>query len=171
MKTKSNSLYLVIIVISVIVLLVAGGYAYYQTTYKANVSGNTLSWSFKVNDQTKTFTKDLGNLYPGVSGEIPLELSAVGSNVNVDYEITVAYGSEDLKIKNLKFYSNKIDENNYSDEINETTKLTGSIIKGNKVNKKIYYYWPYGDASSATDDYNDRGKNIKLVITVVGRQA
>lgn len=171
MKTKSNNFYLIAIILSVIVLVTAGAYAYYQTSYASKASGNILAWSFKVNNETKTFTKELGDLYPGVSGEIPLELSAVGSGVDVNYEISIAYDSTSPTIKNLKFYSNKLGTDNYADEVNETSKLTGTITAGEKINRAIYYYWPFGDDSSTTDDYNDKGKDIKLIISVIGRQA
>ena len=171
MKTKSNNFYLIVIILSVIVLVTAGAYAYYQTSYASKASGNILAWSFKVNNETKTFTKELGNLYPGVSGEIPLELSAVGSGINVNYEISIAYESTSETIKNLKFYSTKVAEDSYSNEVNSTSKIEGTLTAGGKVNKTIYYYWPFGDETSTTDDYNDRGKTINLVISITGVQA
>ncbi len=171
MKTKSDKFYLFIAVFSLIVLVSTGVYAYYQTSYSSKMNGSTLAWSFKVNNETKTFTKELGNLYPGVSGEIPLELSAVGSGINVNYEISIAYESTSETIKNLKFYSTKVAEDSYSNEVNSTSKIEGTITAGGKVNKTIYYYWPFGDETSTTDDYNDRGKTINLVISITGVQA
>ena len=167
-KNKSfNAFSISVIAILLVAILGTGVYAYYQTIVTGTASMTALNWEFTVDGATTTFNKSLGALKPGSRGSFDLALGATNSDVNVDYEVTIDYASGSSKITNLKFYT----DSEHKSELALGTKLTGNITKGSSVTTTIYYYWPYGDASSVTADTADAGKSVTFDITVNGKQA
>lgn len=170
MKKKNknfNAFSISVIAILLVAILGTGVYAYYQTIVTGTASMTALNWEFTVDDKTDTFSKSLGSLKPGSSGSFALALGATNSGVNVDYEVAINYATSSSKITNLKFYT----DSEHKSELALGTKLTGNITKGTSKTVTIYYYWPYGDASSVTADTADAGKSVTFDITVNGKQA
>lgn len=170
MKKKNknfNAFSISVIAILLVAILGTGVYAYYQTIITGTASMAALNWEFTVDGSTSTFSKSLGSLKPGSSGSFDLALGATNSGVNVDYEVAINYATSSPKITNLKFYT----DSEHKSELALGTKLTGNITKGTSKTVTIYYYWPYGDASSVTADTKDAGKSVTFDITVNGKQA
>ena len=87
-KEKSYKRTMIItIVISVIVVIGSVSYAFYQTTINGIINGTIAEWSFKANNQTDSFSLDLGELYPGKNGTYNITLSAEESELDVYYEL------------------------------------------------------------------------------------
>ena len=55
--------------------LAAGTYAYYQTTITGTATGSIVAWECKTNDSSSTFTLAMGDLKPGSTGTLALNLS------------------------------------------------------------------------------------------------
>ena len=151
-----------IVTVCLLVLLAGvGTYAYYASTITGTVTANSLAWSFKVNNQTSTFTVSLPNAYPGATGSIPITLSAVGSGVDVSYTIDASM-SENPNAE-LSFYSD-------SGRTKALTLgpgcLTGTITAGTTQDATIYYTWPYG----TTANNSMAGKTTTFTFTVTGKQ-
>lgn len=139
-----------------------GTYAYYQTTISGTVSGSITAWSFIVNDEATTFTADLGDLKPGVSGEITLNLSAEDSGLGVS--AVVSFSGATNWPANLKLYS---DENHTSELVIGTDTITRTLNAGATDTVVIYYDWPLG---STAESAPTTAKTASVQITVVGTQ-
>lgn len=86
-KKRTNILFIVMAVTAIVIIIGTGAYAYYRSTMSGTISGTIAKWSFKANNQTETFTLDLGDLYPGKTGSYNIELSAENSDLDVYYEL------------------------------------------------------------------------------------
>ena len=152
-----------IVTVCLLVLLAGvGTYAYYASTITGTVTANSLAWSFKVNNQTSTFTVSLPNAsYPGARGSIPITLSAVGSGVDVSYTIDASMTTNPNA--ELKFYS---DSGRTKALTLGTGCLTGTITAGQTKDVTIYYTWPYG----TTANNSMAGKTTTFTFTVTGKQ-
>lgn len=151
-----------IITICLLVLLAGvGTYAYYASTVTGTATASSLAWSFKVNEETNTFTVSLPNAYPGATGSIPITLSAVGSGVDVSYTIDASMTTNPNG--ELKFYS---DSGRSKALTLGNGCLTGTITAGQTKDVTIYYTWPYG----STANNNMAGKTTTFTFTVTGKQ-
>ena len=140
-----------------------GTYAYYQTQITGTVSGSITPWSFKVNNNTATFTAQLGDLYPGVTGTIPLQVSTVDSGLGAD--VTISFSGLNNWPANLKLGKNA----DCSQTITPgTTQITDTLAANDSKTITIYYCWPYGTAGSDTSPSSDQVASVN--ITVVGKQ-
>lgn len=139
-----------------------GTFAYYQTTISGTVTGSITAWSFVVENSTTTFTAELGDLKPGVSGEIELNLSAADSGLDVNAQ--VAFSGQTNWPANLKLYT---DANHTTEITVGTTTIDRTIAAGNTDTVVIYYNWPLGDAPE-TPQYG--GQTASVTITVTGTQ-
>lgn len=166
-KNKSfNAFSISVIAILLVAILGTGVYAYYQTVVTGTATMTALNWEFTVDGKTDTFSKTVADLKPGSAGSFNLALGATNSGVDVDYEVAIKYATSSETIENLKFYTDETHKN----EITSSTKITGDITKGSSKTVNIYYYWPYGDASSVAADTRDAGKSVTFDITVNGKQ-
>ena len=139
-----------------------GSYAYYQSTLTGTVSGSIRAWSFLVNESPTTFTAQLGNLYPGASGQIDLDLSAEASGLDV--EAVVSFSGLSNWPANLHLYKNA----GHSELITVgTTTITKTITAGHSDTVTIYYDWPYG---TSVEDGPSSNQSASFNITVVGTQ-
>ncbi len=164
-KKNSNQMKATIMGIAMIVAalgLGVGTYAYYQSTITGNVSGTITAWSFLVNNEASEFTADLGDLKPGVSGQITLNLSAQASGLGVS--AVVSFSNPQNWPANLKLYtgSNKTGEITFG-----TTTVSRTIAAGEADSVVIYYDWPIG-TSAETGPTADQ--TASFTITVVGTQ-
>ena len=151
-----------IVTVCLLVLLAGvGTYAYYASTITGTVTANLLAWSFKVNDETNTFTVSLPNAYPGATGSIPITLSAAGSGVDVSYTIDASMTTNPNA--ELLFYS----DSGRSKALKLGNGcLTGTITAGQTKDATIYYSWPYG----TTANNSMAGKTTTFTFTVTGKQ-
>ena len=139
-----------------------GTYAYYQTTLTGTVSGSITAWSFLVNNQATSFTATLGDLYPGKTGTVELNLSADASGLDVD--AVVSFSGLTNWPANLKLYQDA----NHTELITVgTTHIDRTITAGHHDTVTIYYEWPYG---TSVEDGPATDQTASFTITVVGTQ-
>lgn len=117
-------------------------YSYFTTRVTGTGHVTLASWSFKANDETTSFTTDLGELYPGIDRTYQVRLSAVGSEVPVTYTITFSYPNNIPQ--NLKFYKDaaKLQEIDL-----DGGTVSGTLTAGTETVITIYYDWPYGSSA------------------------
>ena len=117
-------------------------YSYFSTTITGKGKLVFANWNFRANNSSTSFVVDLGELYPGINRSYQLRLSAVGSDVPVNYTITFNH-QNNIPI-NLKFYedSSKLREIN----LNGGT-VSGVLGAGTETVITIYYDWPYGSTA------------------------
>lgn len=171
------------IIVAIILLLVGllmifiGTYAYFQTTFTGQLSGNIAVWNFRANNAnssfnitlvpTQTSTTANQTVAPGTSGSFSIVLNTTGSGLAADYTIT--FNNFVNKPTNLKFYSDQA----FTNEINITQanyQMTGTVNANTTETKTIYWNWPIGDASSTTSDNQFINKNVSFTVNVLGRQ-
>ncbi len=139
-----------------------GTYAYYQSTITGTISGSITAWSFLVNEKATDFTANLGDLKPGVSGQITLNLSAEDSGLGVN--AVVSFSGKTNWPANLKLYS---DAGKTSEIVIGTTTISRTIAAGSADTVVIYYDWPLGTTAETGPTAN---QNASFVVTVVGTQ-
>lgn len=164
-KKDNNQLKATIAGVAMIVAalgLSVGTYAYYQSTITGTVDGSITPWSFVVNDKATSFTAELGDLKPGVSGEITLNLSAEDSGLGVN--AVVSFSGQTNWPANLKLYT---DENHTSEIKVGTDTITRNLAAGTTDTVKIYYNWPLGDTA---EEPQYGGQTASVNITVIGTQ-
>ena len=194
-KSVGTIALVILLLIVTIVSLVLATYAWakYTTTLpqtstnavvaKWNVAGNStnLTWS-------QTFSHVVeSRLAPGTHGTIPVNFEVTGTEVDVDYTITLV--SSNGKPTNLKFYTDSskttpIAATNgvaYSGRIttggdvtmnssNVTSNTT--LVTGKKITPSIYWEWPYETGTTneekANNDITDTNEGIDAgTMTVV----
>ena len=72
------------------IALSAGTYAFYQSTIKGTASGTIVAWECKAGGGASTFTLDLGNLKPGVTKTVPVNLSVKNFKATFDIKLSGA---------------------------------------------------------------------------------
>ena len=72
------------------IALSAGTYAFYQSTIKGTASGTIVAWECKAGGGASTFTLDLGNLKPGVTKTVPVNLSVKNFKAKFDISLSGA---------------------------------------------------------------------------------
>ena len=139
-KEKSYKKTMVIaIAIAVIAIFGSISYAFYQTTINGKINGTIAEWKFTANDQTNSFNINLGELYPGKTGTYNITLSAIGSELDVYYEIIFTTASINQYMYWDSGYTKKL-----SSSGNSYVGKYGVITKGSSVTVPIYFNWPYG---------------------------
>lgn len=157
--------------------LMSGTLARYTSTVSGNGTASVAAWSFKANGETASMANvaltdttlnskvTTGKIAPGTDGSFDVSLDGSGSDVTIDYVIKI----DDITNKpaNLKFYTDSA----FSEELNLTTGLTGSIALNalaTPVVKTVYWQWVYG---SEVVDNGDAGKAMTFTISVTGTQS
>lgn len=141
----------------------AGTYAYYQSRINGTASGTITPWSFTVNEKgdAQEFVASLGDLKPGVSGTIVLNMSAAASGLGVD--AVVSFNTATNIPTNMKFYTDA----SYTSELNlSKDTITRAISAGKTDTVTIYYNWPRGNAEKGPSET----KTASFKIQVVGTQ-
>mgnify|MGYP004465894479 CR=1 FL=1 len=121
----------------------AGTYAYYQSIIDGRASGTITPWSFTVNEKgdAQEFIATMGDLKPGVSGQIELNMSAAASGLGVD--AVISFNSANNIPANMKFYT----DSGYTSELDlSKDTITRAINAGKTDSVTIYYNWPKGSA-------------------------
>ena len=117
-------------------------YSYFSTTMTGTGYVTFANWRFTADDETTSFTTDLGELYPGIDRSYQVRLSAVGSDVPVEYTVTFSYPNNIPQ--NLKFYRDAAKQQ----EINlDGGTVSGNLTAGTETVITIYYDWPYGSSA------------------------
>ncbi|MBQ4634667.1 MAG: hypothetical protein IJB71_04905 [Bacilli bacterium] len=167
MKNNNKILYISIAILVLAIGIAFGTYAYYQTTISGTISGNVAKWSFKANGQTSSINIDMGGVYPGISEEYIIELSAEDSDLDVYYELYITEGSYLTANAYLRLvetfdrfflWGNNNCEHDYAG-------VYGTIPAGSKVNIPVYLDWPY----EGEDPY-EKSRPIPITIAIVGQQ-
>ena len=141
----------------------AGTYAYYQSVIGGTASGTITPWSFTVNDKgdAQEFVASLGDLKPGVSGTIELNMSAADSGLGVD--AVISFNTATNIPANMKFYTDP----GYTSELDlSKDTITRAISAGKTDSVTIYYNWPKGNAEKGPSE----AKIASFKIQVVGKQ-
>ncbi len=133
---------LCIILFALAIIITYTSYAYFRTEMTGTATLTAANWAFTVNDATTPFTVNLGDLYPGVDNSFQLKLSAVGSEVPVEY--TIKFTDAVDAPNNLHFYRDS--GKNLEVSLNDGT-FTGNLSAGAETYVTIYYYWPYGNSA------------------------
>lgn len=142
----------------------AGTYAYYQSRINGTASGTITPWSFTVNEKgdAQEFVASLGDLKPGVSGTIVLNMSAAASGLGVD--AVVSFNTATNIPTNMKFYTDA----SYTSELDlSTDTITRTISAGKTDTVTIYYNWPKGTIGEKGPSED---KTASFKIQVVGTQ-
>ena len=135
-------------------------YSYFATNVTGTSTLVLANWNFEVDDENMSFTTDLGDLYPGIDRSYQMRLSAVGSDVPVEYTITFNYPHNIPS--NLKFYKDSAKQQEIN--LNGGT-VSGNLNAGTTSVITIYYDWPYG---SSAEEYIPG--NAWFNLTIVGLQ-
>lgn len=206
MKKRSKAARFGVLALSlslVTVGLLGSTMARYVTEISGTATADVAAWSFKVKDGGNEIASiDLGDtthrtsytqatvkegvIAPGTSGKFELELDASGSEVGVDYKITVqdaytAGGTEYADIpEDMVFSESAFDNSNTGKKLGEFAITPGTIdYNGSNMKKTITVYWAWGlddnssDNASSTKNTRDTslaGKKFGLNITVTGKQ-
>lgn len=175
-KRRRSILIALILLLLGAIMIIIGSYAFYTTTIPGIVSGTIANWSFKANNATSTFNITLkptqsitanSKIAPGTSGSFSVVLKNEATLLGVDYTITF---SDFANIpSNLKIYSDSA-FTTVADIVSSTYSLTGTLAANSSITKTWYWKWPYGDASSITNDNSAAEKNITFKVNVVGVQ-
>ena len=142
MKNKKAFLILCIALFIFSVVFTMKTYSYFSTRVTGTGHVTFATWSFKANSEPISFTTDLGDLYPGIDKSFQLRLSAVGSEVPVNYTITFNYPNNIPA--NLKFYKDASKQQQIN--LNGGT-VSGVLQAGTETVITIYYDWPYGSTA------------------------
>lgn len=196
---KNSKMITVIAVIALIaivaVALVAGTFARYATTTTATATATTASWSFKAG--LGTSTQSTINLYdtienpatvypnlatnkiaPGTTGTLNVVIDGTGSDVGIDYTVTLAMADSSALPTGLKFTADGLEFKKGT----TTATTTGTIPLANVASGlqvPITWEWTLGDETTDAnyDKTNDTGannvdaaKSISLNVTIKGVQ-
>ena len=158
-KKRANILFIVMAVTAIVIIIGTGAYAYYRSTMSGTISGTIAKWSFKANNQTETFTLDLGDLYPGKTGSYNIELSAENSDLDVYYEIyftsNLGFGYSIMKVP-------------VQLEKCGIRGLYGTINAGQKINIPLTLNWPYSEDS--TERFADGAHTLTYTVKISAQQ-
>ena len=178
-KRNDKTIFIVAVILFAMATgLFVGAYARFQTSVTGTASLTTATWSFQVNGSTSNFEVDLmeGTVYntvtvgvgtdavqkiqPGSYGQFDLNLSAVGSEVDVTYDATFGSLTGNKVPTNLALYS----DNTYTTELSN---VTGDVITAGTT-KKVTVYWKW--LWTTNDDNEFSGQSLSLPITITGYQ-
>lgn len=166
--------------------LIGGTLAKYATEVTGDGSATVAAWSFKANEQSKTFTVNLadtsvkedklasGMIAPGTQGSFDIVIDATGSDVALKY--TIEFSAVTNKPDNLKFYSDGGFNNVLADL--QAAGVSDSIAANDATKKRtktVYWKWDYQSTGNADDvDKADiaatEKKDMTFTITVTGTQ-
>jgi hypothetical protein len=183
---KSKKRFVAIVLVLLVLAMVLLGYSYskYKSSVTAVSSTAVAKWSFngglREGNQTTTSTKISladtidadtiadGKIAPGTSGKFSIIIDAKGSNVDIDYDVSVVEQTQ--KPENLYFIYNNTKYTTLNGLINDLKKSSDTSAKeffgtishddnSNEVKYEISWEWPYElkdtygyDASQGTEE-------------------
>ena len=159
MKSNKKKIGL-IIVLAIVLLAIILGYTFSKYTQSVTIqtSSSVAKWQFAgeiANSENSSTTSAIsladtidsetitdGKIAPGTSGEFDIIIDATGSEVDIDYTISIT--EETDKPTNLIFTYNDVEYNNLSDLISSAIS-SGTISKNGDqtVTYTISWEWPY----------------------------
>ena len=160
--SKKKTILRIIIVALLVCLMFIAGYTYskYMSSVSGRVSANIAKWSFSASGENGVSLNDISlintadnmatannTIAPGTSGSFGIVIDATGSEVGVDYSVTVS--NENSGQSHLQFYLDDGSQN--PTKYNSLTALANAELKGtiaaNDANKVITlpvaWEWPY----------------------------
>ena len=176
---KGNNKFLVVAILLLLVGVVAGTYAIYRSSKTGNASLGTAAWSVKVkgddiDDTSKTLSFNYSDIHwtkitgknnkiaPGSEGTISFDVDATGSEVDVDYTVTV--GTITGATIGTGF------------TVTPATTADGTgTIEANAMKKTVTLnvVWTGEDSDDASKDSSDKamaGKDLTIPVTVTVKQ-
>lgn len=189
MKKRSRIVSLGVLALTMTMMstcLMGATMARYVTEVTGSATAAVAAWSFKANGETSTLTAiDLGNtsnraeykngdikdgvIAPGTSGKFDIVIDGTGSEVGIDYVVTIASADGTTLPDDLKF---KIDNTDYT----LASEKTGTIdyAAGAENMKKtitVNWEWAFGkDDTVASNDNAYADNDWTLDITITGKQ-
>ena len=180
-KNTKDKKQLFVIILLLVVLVTAsclGMYAWarYQTITNGSAQGQVAKWSFKVNgEETKFATINLaetlnfqnvaeGRIAPGTNGAFDLVIDASGTEVSLDYFITIDASERPT---NMKFYKDSAKQQPLTINSDEKIVFDGEILLENintPVTKTIYWDWPYETTTRPTQIVKTSEENEAKII-------
>lgn len=151
--------------------LAAGTYAYYQTTITGTATGSIVAWECKTNNSSSSFTLAMGDLKPGSTGTLGLNLSVK----NFKALFTVKLSNATNIPTNLNFYTNSATQTSATClsktgasvsgcNLASTTQTLDATSSGSATGTlNIYYKWPLG--STAETPAKTGAASIKINVT------
>lgn len=170
-KKEKMKLILGIALMILSVGLAAGTYAYYQTTITGNASGTIVAWECKTNDSSSSFTLNMGDLKPGSTGALALNLSVK----NFKALFTISLSNASNIPTNLNFYTNSATQTSATClsktgasvsgcDLASTTQTLDATSSGSATGTlNIYYNWPLG--TTAETPATAGAASIKINVT------
>jgi hypothetical protein len=168
MKKNHKKLYVILALVLVLAIVLLGyAYSKYKKSVEVTTTSTVAKWSFSgaVVDSQKSSVEDTisladtvnssavktGTIAPGTSGEFDIVIDATGSEVDIDYDVTVK--DETSKPQNL-YFTYGDDGKQYStleellEKVNDdgTKEFSGTISKDADSAVKTYtisWNWPY----------------------------
>lgn len=167
MNKKFSKLSGIVTMCLLAVLAGVGTYAYYATTKSGTLNTRALSWKFAAGASadtvdTKDFTITIPAAAPGESGTIPIALSAVGSEVDVDYTVDIIMTTN----PNAALIFKKESAAGTAVTLGNGV-FTGTLTAGTADTVNLYWEWPYGEVA----DNSMAGKVTTFTFTITGKQA
>lgn len=191
MKKRSRIVSLGVLALTLTMMstcLMGSTMARYVTEVTGSATAAVAAWSFKANEGTSTFTAiDLGDksnrtaykdgdikegvIAPGTSGKFDIVIDGSGSEVGIDYVVTIASADGTTLPDDLKF---KIDNTDYT----LASEKTGTIdyATGADSMKKtitVNWEWAFGEDDTAEENKNDNksaDNDWLLNIAITGKQ-
>ncbi|MCI8460343.1 MAG: hypothetical protein HFE81_02995 [Bacilli bacterium] len=169
-------------------------YAKYKKQLNGNVLSNIASWNIKVNNETiknkMSLEKDIipvfnkndyikeNVLAPGSTGYFDLTIDAENVDVDFIYEITEEKTSDSLI--DLKITSYELNDSGTKIPYDETTPLTGELLKNTKDTKiRLYFGWDDNEETQVMNNVEDTNYaqkpnvkgNLKLKLHFIQKKA
>lgn len=189
MKKRSRIVSLGVLALTLTMMstcLMGSTMARYVTEVTGSATATVAAWSFKANEGTSTFTAiDLGDtsnrtaykdgdikdgvIAPGTSGKFDIVIDGSGSEVGIDYVITIASADGTTLPDDFKF---KIDNTDYT-LASEKNGTIDYATGADSMKKTITVNWEWafeGSNAVSSNDNTYAGKKWTLDITITGKQ-
>ena len=192
-RRRTTRLGVVALALTLITMTMTGGpLARYVTEVTGNATAEVAAWSFKANESSETFTTiDLGDtthraeytgtdiktdvIAPGTSGSFDIVLDGSGSEVGVDYIVSIK-SAEGTNLPSDFVFKVKNGANGTEEQYTLQGEITGTIDynSSNDVMKKtitVSWEWPFDESDTKTANDNAYAdKTWTLNITATGKQ-
>lgn len=178
---KGDKKYLVIVLLLLLIAVTFGTYAIYKSSATGSTSVDAAAWVVKVNNTnivtSSTHTFDLGTvtwassdhvtsgkIAPGSTGTVTLTLDATGTDVSLDYAVSI----KSVKVNNVEIQNVPISVSG--------SNLTGTILvsaSNKEISIPLTLTW--AGATTDTDEKNAtdltmQGKSITIEVEVAATQ-
>ena len=183
MSKKKTALVAALVIVGIAALgLGVAVYAKYISTIQKTGRTTVAKWNFTNVNTAGSVTCEMAESYtaatlaadriaPGTRGKCPIEVSNVGTEVGIRYDITVSADAN--QPTHLKFYT----DDSYNTELTGNTTSTGTLLP-NAAATTVYVYWEWpfeDDPSTSAYDAIDTGEGqtaatMTMTFDVTGTQ-